>query len=396
VSFQFLIISMFRCQRIRYNNGMTTSGPRARAAVPAAPRTDVELLKAGTSALAGVLPHGWVVQGALDGNTRGDRGVDATIGIRLPSGAKREYQVEMKRALPRRELLTVLERFDAARPRLAEDTDFLLLSRYIAPHLREELRRRQISYIDATGNVFLYSEDPQILVSDRGADTDPWRGPGRPVGTLKGPPAALLVRALADYVTPFTVPQLAKLAGASLGATYRLVELLDSEGLLERERRGNVTDVGWRQLLERWSEDYRFLDSNTTQGFLEPRGINVLQENLRNGTGQRYAVTGSLAAAPYAPYADPRLAMIYADDAPALARELGLRPVDSGANVILASPRSPVVFERTKTVTNITLVAPSQAAVDLLAGPGRNPVEGNALLEWMERNPDEWRQEPTR
>lgn len=77
-----------------------------------------------------------------------------------------------------------------------------------------------------------------------------------------------------------------------------------------------------------------------------------------------------------------------------LASELGLRPVEAGANVLLATPRSPVVFERTSTWRGIDIVAPSQVAADLLGSPGRNPAEGDYLLDWMKENEDAWRRQP--
>jgi hypothetical protein len=40
-------------------------------------------------------------------------------------------------------------------------------------------------YLDLTGNIYLSSDRPALLLRDRGADRDPWRGPGRPRGTLK-------------------------------------------------------------------------------------------------------------------------------------------------------------------------------------------------------------------
>jgi hypothetical protein len=36
-------------------------------------------------------------------------------------------------------------------------------------------------------------------------------------------------------------------------------------------------------------------------------------------------------------------------------------------------------------------VAPSQAVADLLTGPGRNPSEGEELLDWMRKNEGVWR-----
>jgi hypothetical protein len=355
-----------------------------------APSSERELLAAGKSAILAALPQGWSVEWRIAESGATSKHADATLDVRFPPTVKRSYQVELKRSLTRRDLMNMVMRGDFAGP------DALLIARHIATPLQNELRARAISFADATGNVFLYSTSPFFLVSERGTETDPWRGPGRPVGTLKGAPAALLVRALADFAEPYTVTELAGLAGASIGATYRLVELLEKEALIEREGRGPITQVLWRQLLERWSRDYSFLDSNTTRGFLEPRGIDQLRHKLRQGLKNRYAVTGSLAAQPFAPYAEPRLAMLYADNIDETADELGLRPATSGVNVILASQRSSVVFERTSVVSDITLVAPSQASVDLLTGPGRNPGEGEALLDWMERNIDEWRQQPRR
>ena len=39
----------------------------------------------------------------------------------------------------------------------------------------------------------------------------------------------------------------------------------------------------------------------------------------------------------------------------------------------------------------IAIVAPAQAAVDLLTGPRRNPSEGEELISWMELNEPVWR-----
>jgi len=151
--------------------------------------------------------------------------------------------------------------------------------------------------------------------------------------------------------------------------------------------------VDWPELLRQWSDEARYLDISTTHGFLEPRGLKSLQAKPRQLPDQRYAASGSLAAQPYASYAEPRLALLYADDPLELASTLSLRPVDTGANVIVASPRSPVVFERTTDWQGTTIVAPSQAVTDLRNGPGRNPAEADYLLDWMAKNTDEWRRQ---
>jgi hypothetical protein len=79
--------------------------------------------------------------------------------------------------------------------------------------------------------------------------------------------------------------------------------------------------------------------------------------------------------------------MVYLDDPDEAANALNLTATDAGANVMLLAPFDDIVFERTRTEESVTYVAPSQAAVDLLTSPGRSPQEGEAVLEWMARNP---------
>ena len=64
-------------------------------------------------------------------------------------------------------------------------------------------------------------------------------------------------------------------------------------------------------------------------------------------------------------------------------RALKLRPTETGANVMLLAPADDVVFERTWKDGGLTLVAASQAAVDLLTSPGRAPSEAEAILEQL-------------
>ena len=158
------------------------------------------------------------------------------------------------------------------------------------------------------------------------------------------------------------------------------------EGLLTRVSRGPVEAVDRARMIRRWADDYSVLKSNEALSFLDPRGIANLLRRLPTSR-VRYAVTGSLAANRLAPVAPARLAMVYLDDPDQAANDLNLTATDTGANVMLLTLFDEVVFDRTRTDESVTYVAPSQAAVDLLTSPGRSPAEGEAVLEWMARNP---------
>jgi hypothetical protein len=152
-----------------------------------------------------------------------------------------------------------------------------------------------------------------------------------------------------------------------------------------------VTAVDWPAAIRRWTQDYGLTSSNRAETHLAPRGLNHLLSTLK-ATTIRYAVTGSLAGAAKAPITAPRLATLYVDDAAAAAELLGLRAAESGANVMLAEPFDPVVFERSWEEDEVRFCGLSQVAADLLTSPGRGPAKGEELLRWMEGHVDEWQQ----
>ncbi len=352
---------------------------------------ETDVLSEAVGMLRERLPEAWLVETLSNSSSR-DLGLDAELRLRAPDGSDLVLLVEVKRVLTTRDVTTALEQLRrVAATRGGSNVVPVLVARYLAQATRDRIAEAGAGYIDATGNLHLASRQPALFLRDRGADSDPWRGPGRPRGTLNGPPAARVVRALIDFAPPYGVPELAKRAGTSVGATYRVIDFLEEQELIARQRRGALTDVRWRALLERWSRDYGFAQSNTVSTYLEPRGLDALTKRLIDQPLLEYAVTGSLAAEQVAPYAPARLAMLYVRDVNAAASILHLRPTTTGANVAIAVGDYDVVFERTQLRGGLRLAAVSQVAVDLLSGPGRNPSEATALLDWMERTENDWR-----
>ncbi len=351
------------------------------------------MLRATIGVLRDRLPATWMLEARVEPDVLSDVGVDTDLSLRAENGAEAVVLVQAKRLLNTRDVPIALETLQRAALGLGsgEEAVLVLAARYLAPATRERIAAAGGGYVDATGNLLLTAERPGLFLRDRGADRDPWRGPGRPRGTLRGPAAARVVRALIDFTPPYTVPELSARAGASTGATYRVVEFLEGEGLLERERYGPIGEMRWRSLLERWSKDYGFAESNTVETFLEPRGLRALTSSLANQPRLDYVLTGSLAAERVAAYAPPRLATVYVRDIADAANALGLRRTTSGANVALASGKYDVAFDRAEMVDGVRFAALSQVAVDLLTGPGRNPSEASALLDWMTANESSWR-----
>jgi hypothetical protein len=294
--------------------------------------------------------------------------------------------VETKARVGPRDAVRLIERRTAS----GVAGPWLLVSPYLSPRTRELLQAGGANYVDDTGNVLVKLSRPALFIRTTGADVDPWPADST-LRSLKGPAASRVVRAVIDFKPPYGISGLSERAGSPLATVHRVVDLLATEGLVERVRRGPVTQVDWEGVLQRWISEYGLVDSNRVESYLEPRGLERLLERLRS-SDLDYAVTGSLAASRLAPLAPVRLAMVFVDSATDEAAEaLGLIPAETGGNVILIEPFDRVALERGDVEDGIRYAAPSQVAADLAKSPGRGPSEAEALVKWMAANQDAWR-----
>lgn len=354
-----------------------------------APETEIEVLRRGEVILTDRLPAGWSARSVP---LAPDDRRDALLEVRAPDGASVTLVLEAKRVVEGRDVAALRNQLDAYVSDVPGGQG-VVVARYLSPPVQARLQEAGLSYVDATGNIRVEVPSPGLYLSDRGADKDPWRGPGRPRGTLKGGPAAKVVRAVVDIAGSWTVRQLVEVAKVSTGAAYRVVEFLEREGLATREETGEIVVSDWSRLLRRWSDDFGFVRNSQVTRWIAPRGLPDLIERAGgSGVPPRYAFTGTIAAAEWAAYAPARSALVYAREPQAAAQAWDLRPADVGANVVLGEPEFDVVFERSLTTqTGLQIAAPSQVVVDLMTGPGRSPSEAEELLDWMTRNEASWR-----
>ena len=326
------------------------------------------------------------------------RVIDAILEIRDPQGLSTSIVVEAKDTPvePNRVSFAAEMLLELTRLVSEEDGELdaapvpMMLSPFLSPLARERLVAAGISYADSTGNLRLSADKPAIFIETQGQDRNPFRE-NRPLQSLKGSRAARAVRSFLDYRPPFGTRELAGETQNSLATVSRVSDLLVREAIIVRDGpRGRISSVDWETLVRRWAMDYDFAKANSLTTYLEPRGPSVLFDRLREVDFQ-YAVTGSFAAVRLAPVAEPRLVTLYAADSGDAADRLGLRPAETGGNVVIARPFDPVVFERTESADGIIYARVTQVMLDLMTGPGRGPAEAEGLLEWMRENEETWK-----
>lgn len=352
--------------------------------------TEGQLVSAIEEMLRQRLPSSWSVGIEREPQNRAAR-CDANLLLRSPDGRSYALDVEVKRTVQPRDVSRIAQNFESNR-RGDKRQGGVVAARYLSPSVRSSLIDAGLSYIDGTGNVYIRMDEPALYVADRGADKDPWIGPGRPKGSLKGAPAARIVRTLVDRPGSWKVRELISASGASTGSVYRVLEFLEAEGLVVRGQRGLIGDVNWSEIVRRWSLDYQFLRTNAVTNWIAVRGVDSAIDRAAKDDSESYAVTGSVAAATWSEDAPARSLMVYADEPNVLADKWGLRPAESGTNVLIAEPAySALTVGARRRADGLRIAAPTQVVTDLLTGPGRAPSEGEELINWMEANESAWR-----
>jgi len=344
------------------------------------------ILSGVVSMLATKLPAGWQSKPARVSkrDTAECGSVDMVLKIRRPGMPAGLVLVAARARLEPRgvDYLAAVLRCTQKRP-------VLIAAPFISPRTQERLRACGFAYADLTGNVWLSLSEPGLFIETMGADENP-EPDRRGRKSLKGPKAGRIVRALCDFRPPIRLRELARRSGVDPGYTSRVVDYLNREALITRSRRGPVVSVDWPALLKRWSQEYSPFQRKRVMMCLAPRGVAAAIERLKILT-LRFAVSGSWAAVQLAPVAPTRLLLVYADQPMALVEGMDLRPTEAGANVAVAVPFDPVVYERTSRKDGINVVAPSQIVADLLTSPGRGPNEADALIAWMGEHEELWR-----
>ncbi|OLR95523.1 hypothetical protein BJP25_07000 [Actinokineospora bangkokensis] len=287
-------------------------------------------------------------------------------------------------------------RFAAALRAAGGGGTLVIVAPWLSPRTRELLEVEGISYLDLTGNIRLSVPVPAVHVRWQGADKAPehLRSAEHTV-TLAGPRAGRIVRALVDFPPPLRPSAIATLADVSLPWVSKVLSKLDSQMLVERVGR-EVVRVDWQGLLRERAGTYDLLRHNPAVGFVAPDGPGGVLERVRRVHGQGLiAITGPWAARRISPLSSGGQLMLYVECGPHTpdewATRLGMVRVDEGADVLVLRAHDQVVFRETRDVEGVPHVALPQLVLDSLAGPGRMPADGEAVLAWMAENEAVWR-----
>ncbi|WP_086819446.1 hypothetical protein [Allokutzneria sp. NRRL B-24872] len=346
------------------------------------------------AALGHTLPSAWSLTVERERRSAGLE-VDALLRLSSPDGSTAVIVAEVSRKLEPRAVPHIHTLAQRWRSVFAADAA-MIIAPFASPLARERLAEADLGWFDQTGNLRLRLDRPSVFIDRQGADRAPFTDAAdRRLKSLRGPGAARVVRGLLDGRGPVGVRALAAGVGVGAGTSARVLELLDREGLIGRSEAGEVTRVRKRSLVRRWSQDYGLMTSNEVVRMIDPRGVEHALSALRKLSDDDHVVTGSAAARAYLPQETlsvvPLTALtVYTPEPGALERDLGLRPTERGANVLLVRPFDAVLLEGARTRDRLLCAPAFQAVVDLLTGPGRSSEEAEQLMAVLAADDPGW------
>jgi len=334
------------------------------------------LLREGLEALAKMLPRGFSV--AASNVARPSAKGDNWVVIRGRTKHSALCLVVARRRLETRDLGPIAA--SAARTR----NPALLVSPYLSPSVREQLRGFGIGHWDLAGNVRIDIDDIDLCVEHEGAAIRAKSG-DRGTRSLSGEMAGRVARVLIDLRPPYPLVRVAEHARVEPGYASRVVAYLAESEMLRRKPRGTIDEVDWQEILRRWSLDAPFESRGDAAWFVASRGLPDLLDRL-SGSGFLHAITGSAALARLASRPAPRTLVMYVDDRPAAVDQFGLHPAEGPADVVLVRPADRSVFHRSYERDHLRYASPSLMAADLEDEPAFERG-----LAWMAEHEARWR-----
>ena len=309
-------------------------------------------------------------------------GVVADATARAKVGGKTQELVFEVKSLgePRmvEQAITQLRRVVRNRPRAYP----VFAAPYLSKRSREICKSEGVGYVDLVGDAYLRFGSVLVdLVGSEGRALEK-----RSLRTLFSPKATRVLRALLQQPgQPTSITKLAKECSMSLAGVYLVVDLLDTKGFVTRGKDRKILLEEPDRLLREWAKNWTWEKSPMTYYFSFDKTADQIIARVGKTTkrlGLEYALTGMAGAslvAPFVRYTD--VSFYLRSGKEQLVNEMDLRPVSSGANVVILDPYDEGVFAGAKEVRGSRVVSDVQLFVDLYNNPARGQEQAEAIFE---------------
>ena len=256
----------------------------------------------------------------------------------------------------------------------------VVLAPFISPGSAEICKQAGVGYLDLSGNCRVAFQ--QVFIN---RENMPNQFPFKiGLSSLYSPKSERVLRVLLTF--PFRIwktVELAHEAGVSLGMITHIRNNLDQQEWIQKTGAGFFLAQPEKLLMD-WSENFAFL-RNTQFNYYSPKSQVEIEIEIAEacaGLNIPYALTGFSGSNRLAPIVRGQRVMVYvSQELAAVAERVGLKSVDSGANVVFFQPYDAGVFWKSQPIHGIQTATPIQVYLDLKQFSGRGDEAAEFLFK---------------
>ena len=259
-----------------------------------------------------------------------------------------------------------------------------LVSSYLSPSRRQKCKEEGVFFLDLSGNVYL--KHGGLNVEREGfRNLFPEKRSGRSPFSDK---ASLILRVMLDNADKFWgVLELAQVVGLSPGFVSKMVKELEKRHYVASfEKKLKLKNP--ESILEDWIHDYNYKKNREFKYFCLAKGPEDIMEKLRAADVPEdigYVLSlqaGANLVSPHSIYNEVHLYVSSKDDIDFFSKELNLKQVERGANLIFLLPyyRQSVFFGKQK-VKDLWVASNVQLYLDLYNYPVRGLEQAEHLYD---------------
>jgi hypothetical protein len=262
------------------------------------------------------------------------------------------------------------------------DTYGIIAAPYMSEKTGEICKEENIGYIDLSGNCFLSFDTIYIekknyksIVSRKGD-----------LKSLFSKKTTRLLRILLTRLEKvWTQISLSNESNVSIGLTNRVIKKLYEFEYIDFDQNKKISLKNATKLLDLWRENYSYL-INEVQGFYSPLSRKEFEgrliEYMSKRNIDRYAFTLFSGAELISPFVRTNQTFFYfSGNIEKLTKETELKPITSGANVIILKPYDEGVYYGIQKVQKRNVVSNIQLYLDLYNYKGRGREQAEHLRE---------------
>ncbi len=259
----------------------------------------------------------------------------------------------------------------------------VILAPYITEQTAELCKKAEVGFLDLAGNCYIAYKSLFVEIKGNKNENKPGRGM-KSIYERSSVVSSVILRTLLENPNrKWRLKDLAKSAGCSIGQVSKVKDFLVRQTYVDQSSDG-IFVTNPKELMKDWAKVYSDSEEERIQCY-SLSGISDIEANIskmKEEIGIECLLTGFSGGVRYQPVVRYQKvhALIGSGDLEKAIKYLGLKKVDSGANVIFIVKYDKCVGLNSRKIKNSLVASPVQVFLDCMSLKGRGEEIAEAIL----------------